>query len=164
MNILSATNALKGIKLKELDDEFQIAIMNIVNSAVPDSVTITGEATGDEIRNIIDSELPALSRTELMKNPIFSESSDIVRFYNNVEKLQEAQQQAMLYDDAIKGNFITNIALLVIIIVVGMMGLYAYTEDTRGTVPDSRVAHMAVKIVDNLAKPVPEVAITTEEK
>ena len=38
MNILSVTNALKGIKLKELDDEFQIEIMRSLNQALPDGV------------------------------------------------------------------------------------------------------------------------------
>lgn len=152
MNILSATNALKGIKLKELDDEFQIAIMNVVNAAFPDSVRITGDTTGDDIRKLIDNELPASSRMELMKSAIFAENNDIVRFYNNVEKLQEAQQQAVNYDDAIKGNFITNIALLVFILVIGLMTVYIYTEETRGKIPESRVGHIAEKIVDNLTQ------------
>lgn len=152
MNILSATNALKGIKLKELDDEFQIAIMNVVNTAFPDSVKVTAEATGDEIRRLIDHELPTVSRLELMRVNIFTVSNDIVRFYNHVEKLQEAAQQALQYDDAIKGNFITNIALLVIIVVIALMGLYVYTEDTRGNIPESKVGHIATKIVDNLTK------------
>ena len=152
MNILSATNALKGIKLKELDDEFQIAIMNVVNNAFPDSVKVTAEATGDEIRRLIDHELPTVSRLELMRVNIFAENIDIVRFYNHVEKLQEAAQQALQYDDAIKGNFITNIALLVIIVIIALMGLYVYTEDTRGKIPESKVGHIATKIVDNLTK------------
>lgn len=152
MNILSATNALKGIKLKELDDEFQIAIMNVVNTAFPDSVKVTAEATGDEIRRLIDHELPTVSRLELMRVSIFAENIDIVRFYNHVEKLQEAAQQALQYDDAIKGNFITNIALLVIIVIIALMGLYVYTEDTRGKIPESKVGHIATKIVDNLTK------------
>ena len=152
MNILSTTNALKGIKLKELDDEFQIAIMNVVNAAFPDSVIVTAEATGEEIRRLIDQELPATSRLELMRVAIFAENNDIVRFYNNVEKLQEAAQQALQYDDAIKGNFITNIALLVIIVVVALMGLYVYTENTRGKISESKVGHIATKIVDNLTK------------
>lgn len=152
MNILSATNALKGIKLKELDDEFQIAIMNVVNPAFPDTVRITGDTTGDDIRKLIDNELPASSRMELMKSAIFAENNDIVRFYNNVEKLQEAQQQAVNYDDAIKGNFITNLALLVFILVVGLMAVYIYTEETRGKIPESRVGHIAEKIVDNLTQ------------
>ena len=152
MNILSATNALKGIKLKELDDEFQIAIMNAVNTAFPDSVKVTAEATGDDIRRLIDNELPTVSRLELMRVSIFAENIDIVRFYNHVEKLQEAAQQALQYDDAIKGNFITNIALLVIIVIIALMGLYVYTEDTRGNIPESKVGHIATKIVDNLTK------------
>lgn len=152
MNILSATNALKGIKLKELDDEFQIAIMNVINAAFPDSVKVTADATGDEIRRLIDHELPATSRLELMRVNILAENIDIVRFYNHVEKLQEAAQQALQYDDAIKGNFITNIALLVIIVIISLMGLYVYTEDTRGNIPESKVGHMAIKIVDNLTK------------
>ena len=155
MNILSTTNALKGIKLKELDDEFQIAIMNVVNAAFPDSVKVTAEATGDEIRRLIDHELPATSRLELMRVNIFTQSNDIVRFYNHVEKLQEAAQQALQYDDAIKGNFITNIALLVIIVVVALTGLYVYTEDTRGKISESKVGHIAIKIVDNLTKTQP---------
>ena len=152
MNILSATNALKGTKLKELDDEFQIAIMNVVNAAFPDSVKVTAEATGDDIRRLIDNELPATARLELMRVNIFTVSNDIVRFYNRVEKLQEAAQQALQYDDAIKGNFITNIALLVIIVIIALMGLYVYTEDTRGNIPESKVGHIATKIVDNLTK------------
>lgn len=152
MNILSATNALKGIKLKELDDEFQIAIMNVVNTAFPDSVKVTAEATGDEIRRLIDHELPVTSRLELMRVNILAENNDIVRFYNHVEKLQEAAQQTLQYDDAIKGNFITNIALLVIIVIIALMGLYVYTEDTRGNIPESKVGHIATKIVDNLTK------------
>lgn len=152
MNILSATNALKGIKLKELDDEFQIAIMNAVNTAFPDSVKVTAEATGDDIRRLIDNELPTVSRLELMRVNIFTVSNDIVRFYNHVEKLQEAAQQALQYDDAIKGNFITNIALLVIIVVIALMGLYVYTEDTRGKIPESKVGQIAIKIVDNFTK------------
>ena len=155
MNILSATNALKGIKLKELDDEFQIAIMNAVNTAFPDSVKVTAEATGDDIRRLIDNELPTVSRLELMRVNIFTVSNDIVRFYNHVEKLQEAAQQALQYDDAIKGNFITNIALLVIIVVVSLTGLYVYTEDTRGKISESKVGHIAIKIVDNLTKTQP---------
>ena len=155
MNILSATNALKGIKLKELDDEFQIAIMNVVNTAFPDSVKVTAEATGDDIRRLIDNELPTVSRLELMRVNIFTVSNDIVRFYNHVEKLQEADQQALQYDDAIKGNFITNIALLVIIVVVALTGLYVYTEDTRGKISESKVGHIATKIVDNLTKTQP---------
>lgn len=151
MNILSATNALKGIKLKELDDEFQIALMLIVNDAFPDSVKVTGEATGDEIRQLIDCELTAVSRAALMRVDIL-ESNDIVRFYNNVEKLQESAQQALNYDDAIKGNFITNMALLVIIVVLTLMGIYVYTNDTRGKVSDSKVGHIATKIVDNLTR------------
>ena len=151
MNILSATNALKGIKLKELDDEFQIALMLIVNDAFPDSVKVTGEATGDEIRQLIDRELTAVSRAALMRVAIL-ESNDIVRFYNNVEKLQESAQQALNYDDAIKGNFITNMALLVIIVVLTLMGIYVYTNDTRGKVSDSKVGHIATKIVDNLTR------------
>lgn len=151
MNILSATNALKGIKLKELDDEFQIALMLIVNDAFPDSVKVTGEATGDEIRQLIDRELTTVSRAALMRVDIL-ESNDIVRFYNNVEKLQESAQQALNYDDAIKGNFITNMALLVIIVVLTLMGIYVYTNDTRGKVSDSKVGHIATKIVDNLTR------------
>ncbi len=152
MNILSTTNALKGIKLKELDDEFQIAIMNVVNAAFPDSVKVTAEATGDDIRRLIDNELPATSRLELMRVNILIQSNDIVRFYNHVEKLQEAAQQALQYDDAIKGNFITNIALLSIIVVVALTGLYVYTEDTRGKIPESKVGQIATKIVDNLTQ------------
>ena len=155
MNILSATNALKGIKLKELDDEFQIAIMNAVNTAFPDSVKVTAEATGDDIRRLIDNELPTVSRLELMRVNIFTVCNDIVRFYNHVEKLQEVAQQTLQYDDAIKGNFITNIALLSIIVVVALTGLYVYTEDTRGKISESKVGHIAIKIVDNLTKTQP---------
>ena len=155
MNILSATNALKGIKLKELDDEFQIAIMNVVNTAFPDSVKVTAEATGDDIRRLIDNELPTVSRLELMRVNIFTVCNDIVRFYNHVEKLQEVAQQTLQYDDAIKGNFITNIALLSIIVVVALTGLYVYTEDTRGKISESKVGHIAIKIVDNLTKTQP---------
>ena len=164
MNILSATNALKGIKLKELDDEFQIAIMNVVNAAFPDSVIVTAEATGEEIRRLIDQELPATSRLELMRVAIFAENNDIVRFYNNVEKLQEAAQQAMNYDDAIKGNFISNLAFLVIIVVIALMAIYLYTEDTRGKVPESRVGRIATKIVDNLANSPVQTTIVEETK
>lgn len=164
MNILSATNALKGIKLKELDDEFQIALMLIVNDAFPDSVKVTGEATGDEIRQLIDRELTAVSRAALMRVAIFAESNDIVRFYNNVEKLQESAQQALNYDDAIKGNFITNMALLVIIVVLTLMGIYVYTNDTRGKVSDSKVGHIATKIVDNLTHTPIQTTVDEETK
>lgn len=164
MNILSATNALKGIKLKELDDEFQIALMLLVNDAFPDSVKVTGEATGDEIRRLIDQELTATSRAALMRVAIFADSNDIVRFYNNVEKLQEAAQQALIYDDAIKGNFITNIAFLVIILVVSLMGVYVFTNDTRGQIPDSKVGHIATKIVDNLTHTPIQPTATEETK
>ena len=164
MNILSATNALKGIKLKELDDEFQIALMLIVNDAFPDSVKVTGEATGDEIRRLIDQELTATSRATLMRVAIFAESNDIVRFYNNVEKLQEAAQQALNYDDAIKGNFITNLAFLAIIVVATLMGIYVYTNDTRGKVPDSKVGHIATKIVDNLTHTPIQATVKEETK
>ena len=163
MNILSATNALKGIKLKELDDEFQIALMLIVNDAFPDSVKVTGEATGDEIRQLIDRELTAVSRAALMRVAIL-ESNDIVRFYNNVEKLQESAQQALNYDDAIKGNFITNMALLVIIVVLTLMGIYVYTNDTRGKVSDSKVGHIATKIVDNLTHTPIQTTVNEETK
>ena len=163
MNILSATNALKGIKLKELDDEFQIALMLIVNDAFPDSVKVTGEATGDEIRQLIDCELTAVSRAALMRVAIL-ESNDIVRFYNNVEKLQESAQQALNYDDAIKGNFITNMALLVIIVVLTLMGIYVYTNDTRGKVSDSKVGHIATKIVDNLTRTPIQTTVNEETK
>ena len=149
MNILSATNALKEIKLSELDDEFQIAIMNVLNQALPDGVSISGELNGADIRKVVDTEIPNSSRRDLMQSTIFAHPNDIVRFYNNVERLQEAHIQAIIYDDAIKGNFITNMAVLAIILVVSLMGIYVYTNDTRGKVPDSKVAHIAIKIVDN---------------
>ena len=152
MNILSATNALKEIKLKELDDEFQIALMNVINKAFPDTIRISCESTGDEIRKLIDTELPADARTELMQSSVFHDRNDIVRFFNNVERLQETHQRLVEFDDAVKGNFITSMAFLVIIVVVGLMTLYVLTENTRGKVPDSRVAHMAINIVDNLTK------------
>lgn len=165
MNILSATNALKGIKLKELDDEFQIAIMNAVNNAFPDTVRICGDSTGELMRQLIDNELPVVARSELMRSAIFNEPNDIVRFFNNVERIQEAHQQAIVYDDAIKGNFITNLGLLAIIVVVVLVGLYVFTEDTRGKVPDSKVAQIATKIVDALiATPTIPTQVTQNEE
>ena len=154
MNILSATNALKEIKLNELDDEFQIAIMNVVNMAFPDSVHIGGSSTGADIRKVIDNELPVQARVELMQAAVFEERNDIIRFFNNIEKVQEIHTQKVNYDDAIKGSFITAMAILVILIVGFLMSLYVLTEDTRGEVVDSRVASIVTKVVDNLAKPV----------
>ena len=99
-----------------------------------------------------------------MRVAIFAESNDIVRFYNNVEKLQESAQQALNYDDAIKGNFITNMALLVIIVVLTLMGIYVYTNDTRGKVSDSKVGHIATKIVDNLTRTPIQTTVNEETK
>lgn len=164
MNILSATNALKEIKLSELDDEFQIAIMNVLNQALPDGVSISGEVTGAGIRKVIDTEIPNSSRRDLMQSTIFALPNDIVRFYNNVERLQEVRIQAIIYDDAIKGNFITNMAVLAIILVVSLMGIYVYTNDTRGKVPDSKVANIAIKIVDNLTHTPIQTTVTEETK
>lgn len=164
MNILSATNALKEIKLSELDDEFQIAIMNVLNQALPDGVSISGELNGVGIRKVIDTEIPNSSRRDLMQSTIFAHLNDIVRFYNNVERLQEVRIQAIIYDDAIKGNFITNMAVLAIILVVSLMGIYVYTNDTRGKVPDSKVAHIAIKIVDNLIFTPIQTTVTEESK
>lgn len=164
MNILSATNALKEIKLSELDDEFQIAIMNVLNRALPDGVSISGELNGVGIRKVIDTEIPNSSRRDLMQSTIFVHPNDIVRFYNNVERLQEVRIQAIIYDDAIKGNFITNMAVLAIILVVSLMGIYVYTNDTRGKVPDSKVAHIAIKIVDNLTHTPIQTTVTEETK
>lgn len=164
MNILSATNALKEIKLSELDDEFQIAIMNVLNRALPDGVSISGELNGVGIRKVIDTEIPNSSRRDLMQSTIFALPNDIVRFYNNVERLQEVRIQAIIYDDAIKGNFITNMAVLAIILVVSLMGIYVYTNDTRGKVPDSKVANIAIKIVDNLTHTPIQTTVTEETK
>lgn len=126
--------------------------MNVINKAFPDTIRISCESTGDEIRKLIDTELPADARTELMQSSVFHDRNDIVRFFNNVERLQETHQRLVEFDDAVKGNFITSMAFLVIIVVVGLMTLYVLTENTRGKVPDSRVAHMAISIVDNLTK------------
>lgn len=151
MNILSVTNALKEIKLKELDDEFQIAIMNALNNVLTDNVKVGFDSSGDDMRRTIDHELNAVERTQIMQVRIFEDDRDIVRFFNNVEKVQQSHSQALQFDDAIKGNFFTITAVTITFVVLFMLGLYVATEESRGKVPDSRVLSVLNNIVSSLA-------------
>lgn len=151
MNILSVTNALKEIKLEELDDEYQIMIMEAVAPFLPDGVVITATSSGDDIRAIIDKQLDIASRKSVLALAIMSDHRDIVRFYTSVEKIQDSQDRAVKYDDAIKGNFIANLAFFEIIAVLIMLGIYHLTKEFRGVIPESKILASLDIIINNLS-------------
>ena len=152
MNILSVTNALKEIKLKELDDEFQIVIVSLLNNCLPDSVSISRDSSGDDIRLIIDSGLDPIVRSQLLSIEFISDQTTVVRFYNNVEKVQQYRVREVEYDDAIKGNFFSTGSFFIIVIVLLLAGIYASTENTRGKIPESRILTVFDHAVQSLAK------------
>lgn len=150
MNILSVTNALKGIKLKELDDEFQIEIMRSLNQALPDGVNVTAESTGDEIRRIIDVDVPVLERNNLMQVDLMTDHKLIVRFFNNIERIQLANEKDSDYEDSLKGNIFASGAWICVIIVSIAMALYVLSADSRGKVPESRTWNLIQTVASAL--------------
>ena len=151
MNILSVTNALKEIKLKELDDEFQINIAATLNTHLPDTVTVSGESSGDDIRTMIDTAIDAVSRVQLLGIEFISGQQAVVRFYNNVEKVQQSKIRHVEYDDAIKGNFFSTCSFFIIIVVLVLVGIYEATDSTRGKIPESRILTVLDYAVQSLA-------------
>lgn len=151
MNILSVTNALKEIKLEELDDEFQILIIQALSPVMPDGIAITASSTGSDIRAIIDKQMDVIARNAILTIDIMEDHKVIVRFYNNVEKVQDAQVRAIEFDDAIKGNFISNLAFFEIIAVLIMLGIYHITEKFRGAIPESKLLASLDIIIKNLS-------------
>ena len=151
MNILSVTNALKGIKLKELDDEFQIELMRLISPCLPVDISVNADSTGDDIRNILDNSLDVSTRHTILGLSVFPEQATIVRFYNNVEKIQDAKERELEYDDAIKGNFLANLALFEIIAVLLAAALYSITEQFRGKIPESKILASLDIIISNLS-------------
>ena len=152
MNILSVTNALKEIKLQDLDDEFQINIMSKLNDVLPEGICITAESSGNDIRKIVDSGLEPAIRSNVMSLDFISKHEAVVRFFNNVEKVQQSKIREVEYDDAIKGNFISTFSFFVIICVGLLMGIYVTTEETRGKVPESKVLNIVNYAVNSLAE------------
>lgn len=151
MNILSVTNALKEIKLEELDDEYQIMITEALSPYLPDGVSISAQTSGDEIRSIIDKQLDAATRKTILGLDIMEDHRVIVRFYNSVEKIQDSQSRAIEFDDAIKGNFIASLAFFEIVTVLILLGIYHITSPFRGTIPESKILASLDIIISNLA-------------
>lgn len=151
MNILSVTNALKEIKLKDLDDEFQTTILSRLNIHLPEGIVVTTDVSGNDIRLIFDEIIDPFVKLKILELNII-DNRDIVRFFNNVEKVQQYKIREVEYDDAIKGNFISTFSLFVTICVGILMGIYVTTDNSRGVIPESRVLSMAATVVDSLAE------------
>lgn len=138
MNILSVTNALKEIKLSDLDDEFQTTILSRLNIHMPEGTVITTEVNGNELRSMIDEISDPFTKLKILELNLI-DNRDIVRFFNNVEKIQQNKLREVEYDDAIKGNFFSTLSFFCIIFVLILMGIYTLTPHSRGTVPESQV-------------------------
>lgn len=151
MNIVSVTNALKEIKIKQLDDEFQIALIQTLNESLPDGFTVSAESSGTSIRKMFDEDIGAIARAAIMSSNVFSDTATMVRFYNNVEKVQESQAREVQYGDAIKGSVISNFGILAIIIVLTLMGIYLVTVESRGYVPESKTLSAIEYVLSSLA-------------
>lgn len=152
MNILSVTNALKEIKIIELDDEFQIDLISLITPALANSgASFTAESSGNDLRKLLDTEVDAMTRTELMQINLFPDHSSVVRFYTNVEKIQNAKEREQEYDDAIKGNFLSSLALFEIIAVFIVLAIYQITEPFRGKIPESKIIAGLDIIIANLS-------------
>lgn len=151
MNILSVTNALKEIKLIDLDDEFQIEIVQAITPHLPEGLALPATASGNDIRTILDTSLDALSRTAILNLDILQDHRTIVRFFNNVEKIQDANEREIDYDDSIKGNFIAALALFELILVGIALGIYVITEQSRAKIPESKILATLDIIINNLS-------------
>lgn len=149
MNILNMVIALKDIKIKELDDEFQIIIFKFFNEDPDIDITITDTMTGSEIRGLIENQ-GALVRSKIFNKSIINDSQTIVRFYAGVDKIQDNLQQKIIYDDAVKETFFINFGFFIIIVVALCMGLYHLSKDSRGYIPPSGIATVVGIIFEGL--------------
>lgn len=150
MNVQHTATALGEIKISQLDDEFQLTILNIINPLFPADISISSETTGKEIKALIDSKVPREQRVTIMKAVVFS-GDTVRRFYNEIEKCQQAAIRDNEYGDSVKSNFIAQSALLEIIVVVILMAIYSNTAEVRGEIPESRVGIVIGHILTGLS-------------
>lgn len=107
MNVLNVAKTLKGIKINQLDDEFQSRIIEVINPLFPMNININSETTGDELVNIMDTQVPRELRVNIM-NAIIFKGDEIRRFFNDVERCQQDMVKNVEYDDNVKGNFLSH--------------------------------------------------------
>lgn len=150
MNVLNVAKTLKGIKINQLEDEFQSRVLQVINPLFPINVNINSETNGDELLKMIDDEVPRELRNDIMNAVIFR-GDEIRRFFNDVERCQQDMMRNVEFDDTVKGTFLSHSALLVIIIVFMALAAYVWTPNSRGEVPESKSISLISTIVQALA-------------
>ena len=150
MNVLNVAKTLKDIKLKQLDDEFQSRITEVINPLFPLNININSDTTGDEILTLLDTDVPRELRVNIMNTVIFSDDA-IRRFFNDVDRCQRDMVKNVEFDDSVKSKFLSHTALFLIIAVLLMMGGYAITTSTRGDLPPSKSISVISYIVKALS-------------
>lgn len=150
MNVLNVAKTLKGIKINQLDDEFQSRIIEVINPLFPMNININSETTGDELVNIMDTQVPRELRVNIM-NAIIFKGDEIRRFFNDVERCQQDMVKNVEYDDNVKGNFLSHTSVFIIILVLIMMGIYVSSENVRGEIPASKSVSVIAYIVKALS-------------
>ncbi len=150
MNVLNVAKTLKDIKIKQLDDEFQSRITEVINPLFPLSININSETTGDGILTLLDNEVPRELRVSIMNTAIFT-GDDIRRFFLEVERCQRDMVKNVEFDDDVKSSFLSHTAFFVILVVAGMMAVYVYSPDARGDIPTSKSISIISYIVKALS-------------
>ena len=150
LNVLNVARALKEIKIKQLDDEFQQAIIGVINPLFPVNINISSETSGDELIRLLDNDVPRELRMTIIAAIVF-DNDDIRRFYTDVERCQRDNVRNVEFDDNVKGNFILNNAFLVIVVVSVMMVIYVKSSVVRGNLPPSNSLPVIALIVKALS-------------
>ena len=150
MNVLNIANALKEIKIKQLDDELQVKIISVINKAFPLNVNISSETTGSEIIDLLDNDVPRELREGIIQATVFVDD-EIRRFFVEIDRVKREMVKNVDYDDTVKSTFISHGAFLIIIIVFAMMGGYTLTTSVRGELPESRVLPVIQYLIHSLS-------------
>lgn len=151
MNTLNVASALAGIKISQLDDEWQQKILTKLNDVIPGDVEVPLEATGDEIKRIVTVEVPKADRNAVIECVIF-EGDEVRRFFTNVERCQQDTAKNLQYDDGVKGNFVSNAAIMSTLAILLMLGIYELTESSRGNIVESKTLSIVEMVVSSLSK------------
>ena len=152
MNILSVSNALKEIKISQLDDEFQTELVHVLTPAFAESgANMSTELSGDDLKRILNNDLTPATKTAMMNLNMFMDHGVVIRFYSNVEKIQQAMIQELNHDDDIKASFLSNLAVFEIVAVLITLGIYHLTEPFRGKIPESKILAGLDVIINNLS-------------
>lgn len=149
MKILNMLIAAEEIKLNELDDEFQILILDFFNNDVDCDVTITSDMDGKQIRSIIENQSVHV-RQYLLSRDVTGDSSVIVRFFSNIERIKEKAVISERHSDNVKETFFINLSVAILFITLLVVGIYGITTESRGIIPSSNIGKTIGVFLDGL--------------